>query len=504
MAKRLPRNTSDNRKRNANYPNSGTHRYTRRNKAAILRRKRRNRAIVVTSILVALLVLAFLAVFFFLPVYSSIQREAGSQITLRDFLRFPDENASFAEDSEEFDPSVPGVYKIRVKSRLGEHSCTLTIEDTTLPELTLQDVTIGKDETCEAADFIASCEDATETKARFVKDPDLSLVGQDQAVTIDVVDLGGNRVEKTAVLTILPVRFSLSLEAGSAPPDISAFTGETEFAGDENTSLDNYFITDVSSIDYNTVGENDIELMYHGTIYPGKICIVDTQPPQFISADDFTVFYDDPIRYKEHVSIQENTGEYDLEVDTSQVDTSTPGTYPVTYTATDKSGNSSSVTVQMSIIEKTADEEALFARVDEILAGLLTDDMSKTEKAWAIYGWIRTYVGWMNESPKDDYISAATRALDWGGGDCYAYFSLAKVMLTRAGIKNMDIERIPEGDEMHYWNLVDVDDGHGWYHFDATPFEPLYTSCLCTDAEMMELNSYGQYNYDRSLYPEIP
>ena len=68
----------------------------------------------------------------------------------------------------------------------------------------------------------------------------------------------------------------------------------------------------------------------------------------------------------------------------------------------------------------------------------------------------------------------------------------------------MDIERIPEGDEMHYWNLVDVDDGHGWYHFDATPFEPLYESCMLTDGELMELNSYGQYNYDRSLYPAIP
>ncbi|MBR3242473.1 MAG: DUF5011 domain-containing protein, partial [Parasporobacterium sp.] len=307
-----------------------------------------------------------------------------------------------------------------------------------------------------------------------------------------------------AKLKILPIHFRLTLEAGSSAPDISAFTGEEEFYGDEDTSQDNYFVTDVSAIDYSKIGETAIELMYHGTVYPGKIVIVDTQPPQFISADDFTVFFDEPIRYKEHVSVRENTGDYELEVDTSQVDTTALGTYPVTYTATDSSGNSSSVTVQVTIIEKNADEAALYARVDEILSGIINDDMSKADKVWAIYAWIRNNIGWMNESPKDDYIKAAARALDWGGGDCYAYFSLSKVMLTRAGIQNMDIERIPEGDEMHYWNLVDVDDGHGWYHFDATPFEPLYESCMLTDGELMELNSYGQYNYDRSLYPAIP
>lgn len=447
-------------------------------------------------------ILGFAAFYFLFPVKPSYRVELGKPLTIRDLLFFPDPEAEFTEDSEPYDTYVPGVYQLRIRSRFGVHSCKLTVEDKTAPVVETKDLIIGKGESCEAADFIASVSDESEVSTRFKKAPDLSLIGEEQEVVIEVLDEAGNRAEKTAKLQILPIRYRLNLDLGSAPPDISIFTGESANFSD-STQGDSYFISDVKAIDYNVFGDNDIEIMYHGTVYPAKICIVDTQPPQFVSAENFTVFLGDPIRYKEHVTVQDASGECEIEVDTSQVDTAALGTYPVTYTATDAFGNSSSVTLQITIVEKSADEAALFERVDAILADLITDDMSKTEQAWAIYGWIRTYVGWQNESPKDDYIKAATRALDWASGDCYAYFSISKVMLDRAGIKNMDIERIPDGEEMHYWNLVDVEDGHGWYHFDATPFEPLYTSCLVTDEELMELNSYGQYNYDRSKYPVI-
>lgn len=485
-------------KRTSSYSNRGSHRYTRRTYAEIRRRRKRKRLIIGISIAAAVLLVGFFVWFFLFPVRPSFHSEAGKPVTIGDLMLFPDPNASFTEDSEEFDTSVPGVYHLKIKSRAGVYSCTLTIEDKTAPVVKVQDLIIGKGETCEASDFIVSVEDVTATRAHFVKEPDFSIIGEEQEIVFDVMDESGNRVEKTAKLLIIPIRYRLNLEAGSSAPDISAFTGEPDADPSEN-----YFITDVSTIDYNVIGDNDIELMYHGTKYPAKICIVDTQPPQFTSAEDFTVFLGDPIRYKEHITISDLSGECEIEVDTSAVDTSACGTYPVTYTVTDSSGNSASVTVQVTIVEKTADEAALFERVDAILSEIITDDMSKEEQVWAIYGWIRSYVGWQNESPKDNYIKAAERALDWGSGDCYAYFSISKVMLDRVGIKNKDIERIPDGDEAHYWNLVDIEDGHGWYHFDSTPFEPIYTACLLTDEELMAFNSYGQYNYDRTLYPDI-
>ena len=92
-------------------------------------------------------------------------------------------------------------------------------------------------------------------------------------------------------------------------------------------------------------------------------------------------------------------------------------------------------------------------------------------------------------------------------GDCYNYACMAKAMLTRAGITNMDIERIPAGNSLHYWNLVDIGDGHGWYHFDTTPrVDGNPTILLWTDAQMMEYSqAHGNcFNYDRAVYPAIP
>jgi hypothetical protein len=67
----------------------------------------------------------------------------------------------------------------------------------------------------------------------------------------------------------------------------------------------------------------------------------------------------------------------------------------------------------------------------------------------------------------------------------------------------MDIERIPEGDSMHYWNLIDI--GDGWYHFDTTRRADGTTFFYWTDAQIKEYSDAhnGTHNYDRSKYPTI-
>ena len=79
----------------------------------------------------------------------------------------------------------------------------------------------------------------------------------------------------------------------------------------------------------------------------------------------------------------------------------------------------------------------------------------------------------------------------------------AKELLTRAGIPNEDIQKIPRSHH-HFWNLVDV--GTGWLHFDTTPRVSDHPNIfLWTDEELMEYSGrhYGSHNYDRSLYPEV-
>ena len=446
---------------------------------------------------VVLLALAFLAFRELFPVYGACKMEIGTNATVSDFLRFPDKNAYFTDNSETYDPNIPGTYHLEIKSGWFAHPCTLTITDSTAPVIEVQDWIVGKNETCEADVFVRSVNDQSETTAEFIKKPDFTLIDQDQEVVFVVKDAFGNSTEGTAKLTILPIVYRVNLEAGTVVPSISDYTGEAE-------SSDNYIISDLTKINYFELGENDIEVFYHGKTYPAKVCIVDMTPPVFDAVEDFTAYIGDPIRYKEHVSVHDNSGTVNLTVDTSKVDPATEGVYEVTYTATDPSGNSSSATLHMTVAQKTIDEIELFDLVDSILAEIITDDMSQYDKALAIFSYIQNHIAWQNDSPKGDYVAAAMFGLQWGAGDCYTYFSLAKVMLTRAGIKNMDIERIPDGNEMHYWNLVDIDDGHGWYHFDSTPFEPYYFGFLLTDEDLANYNFYGQYNYDRNIYPVIP
>ena len=232
----------------------------------------------------------------------------------------------------------------------------------------------------------------------------------------------------------------------------------------------------------------------------------DTESPTITGAVDLTVFRGKSVSYKANVKAQDNCPEgLSFKVDSSQVNLNVVGTYPVTYIATDPAGNSVSVTVNVTVKEQTYDINEVNAYADQILASIINDGMSQYDKALAIFNYVKRNIGYINDSEKGNYVKAAYEGLVNRRGDCYVYASATKVLLTRAGIPNMDIERIPSGTTMHYWNLVDIGDGHGWYHYDTTPRWDHPTIFLWTDAQMMEYSNrnYNSHNYDRSLYPTI-
>jgi transglutaminase-like putative cysteine protease len=190
-------------------------------------------------------------------------------------------------------------------------------------------------------------------------------------------------------------------------------------------------------------------------------------------------------------------------VDADAVNTSALGTYPVTYTATDASGNSSSVTVNLTVRERVYDINEVDAIADSVLARITNDQMTLYDKALAIFNYTKGHISYINSSDKGNWVKAAYEGLVDGRGDCYVYASTAKELLTRAGITNMDIERIPSGNSMHYWNLVDI--GTGWYHFDTTPRTDHPVIFMWTDAQIREYsNSHNNsHNYDPANYPQI-
>ena len=229
----------------------------------------------------------------------------------------------------------------------------------------------------------------------------------------------------------------------------------------------------------------------------------DTEAPVIHGAVDLVIYAGDSVSYKKDITVTDNaTDGITLDVDTSKVNTREEGVYPVTYVASDAAGNSSSVTVNLTVKARLYDIDEVNALGDSVLAKIINENMTGLEKVEAIYTYIMGHISYINDSDKGDWVQAAYEGLMNRKGDCYVYASTAKLLLTRAGITNMDIEKIPS-DTLHYWNLVDL--GEGWYHFDTTPRKDHPRIFMWDDRQMMEYSESHDksHNYDHSLYPKV-
>ena len=262
--------------------------------------------------------------------------------------------------------------------------------------------------------------------------------------------------------------------------------------------------------DFSKLGEQQINLIladnsYNSTTFETTLTIhdIDNEPPVFNGVHDFTIYTNENISYKKRFSATDAIdGDIDFTVE-GVVNNDQVGEYPITLTATDWAGNSTSVDIVVSVIKSEHTQEEIDTLADEVLADIVTPDMSKLEIVKAIYNYMECNMGFNDYAEKGDWIKSAYDGLTLHNGDCYTYACVSKALLTRAGIKNMDIEIIPTATRHHYWNLVDI--GEGWHHFDTTPRKEHPNLCYLTDEELMEYSNahYHSHNYDKNIYTDI-
>lgn len=226
----------------------------------------------------------------------------------------------------------------------------------------------------------------------------------------------------------------------------------------------------------------------------------DTEPPVILGAKNQTVYVGAKVAYRKDITVVDNRDEQvPLVVDSSAVNIKKPGKYPVIYTATDEAGNTTSVTVEFTVIAKPKNytlTEEVFARADQVLANILQEGMTEVDKAWAIYTWVTEHLSFVGTSDKSDWVQAAARGFNRGTGDCFVYYALSRALLTRAGFENMCVEKSASaGPPRHYWNLVKVNGN--WYHFDTCPNYTgySYTCFLRTDVEVREYSEWCRDYY---------
>lgn len=190
-----------------------------------------------------------------------------------------------------------------------------------------------------------------------------------------------------------------------------------------------------------------------------------------------------PGAYLEGVyAIDPEDGEVEVTCDHSNVDEDVPGTYFITYTASDIYYNTTTVRRKVVVEHGEDDTQALVTE----LAATLSDDPE------LIRDYVRKTIGYSSSWGGDDPV--------WYGfknytGNCYVHATCLHALLQEKGFNTMIIGTTCK---THYWVLIEIADGV-WRHIDATPSEPHNQYSLMTDQE--RLWTLGGRTWDTSAFP---
>ena len=239
----------------------------------------------------------------------------------------------------------------------------------------------------------------------------------------------------------------------------------------------------------------------------------DQTAPQILGVNKISVFLGSTVAYRSGILVTDDTDPNPtLTVDSSQVNLSAPGTYTVCYNASDSAGNTASVETTVTVAEAPesyVEETVIKEKADELLAKILTEGMTPEQQVNAVYDWIESHCYYIAEFDKSDYMQAAYLMLTNNRGDCYGFYAVSRLLFDRLGLPNLTVTRTPNEVRTtnHWWNMVSLDGGETWYHFDSTPHLTYPTrTCLVTDAFLNEFNLLmpNYYYYDHESVPATP
>lgn len=237
----------------------------------------------------------------------------------------------------------------------------------------------------------------------------------------------------------------------------------------------------------------------------------DTTAPKFFGllkkksysglGDIYRIYYSDKkdsYNYGQFVSATDDRdGKVKVQVDKSKINWKKEGKYKIYFRAADKAGNTATTWAMVQVLKPKSAESA----ADQVLRSITKKGWSSTKKAKAIYNYVRKNTSYVHNSSHVYWRKAALRGLRYQSGDCYTYYAMCRLLLTRAGIPNILIKRYPTpGGQRHFWNLAYVQGG--WYHFDTTPRNRKGKFCLRTDAQMKAYSSGYTFRFKKSLYPK--
>lgn len=263
--------------------------------------------------------------------------------------------------------------------------------------------------------------------------------------------------------------FVVSASDLSGPPEVSFVTELPDFH-----KQGTYSITIEAKDSSGNTTRADAVLWVSSNLYAPKILGADkemvlkkTDTPDFLSG----------VSAKDDIDPQ-----CEVTVDTSELNMNKGGTYYITYSAIDSSGNVG--TCQRKVIVEP-DEEDTKAAVRE-LADTLPDDPEK------IRDYVRDNITYSEQSIGD--ADPVYYGLTEKKGDSLVYANVLKALLEEKG---HEAQLIWVTNKTHYWVIVKLE--AGWRHMDATPSPQHQKISIMTDQE--RANNLNGRNWDRSQWP---
>lgn len=177
----------------------------------------------------------------------------------------------------------------------------------------------------------------------------------------------------------------------------------------------------------------------------------------------------------------EADGACEVSYSSGNVDLSSAGTYYITYTSKDKSGNTATAKRQIVVLHDAEDTRNL---VKSIAANLSSDPE-------AIRDYVRNSIGYSTSWGGDDPV--------WYGftnksGNCYVHALCLKALLDEKGFST---QLIWVTDKTHYWLIININGG--WKHIDATPSSIHSTYSLMNDEQ--RLSTLSGRTWDTTAWP---
>lgn len=290
--------------------------------------------------------------------------------------------------------------------------------------------------------------------------------------------------------------------------EVGAFVKDIKDCSDVTTEF-------LENPDFTKAGEQTVEILLkdaagnQSSVTAVLTVIEDKEAPKFGQLSTITIREGNTVSYRKGVSVTDNRDkEVDFTVNKSEVNLQKAGTYTVTYSATDKSGNTATAKRTIKVLPKLVINQALVDDMAEnIVNKIINGSMSKHQKIETIYNYVRNNMSYVS-SPETDIPNAAYVAFTKKRGDCYNYYAMTKLLLDHAGIENKRIDRYG-GATSHYWLIVNI--GSGWYHYDTTPqsFQSPYRCFMKTTEEVLAYSKSridgraDYYSFKEDMYPPI-